>query len=134
MESARKRLRYCEHCSQTVTYLVYKKHKEEFYDSTGKQWMVTHCFAKNALILRWMLKTMKLYPVLLAPRVSMEMAGSLVIVLFALQFINGQNLHPYLSTLGPYLRRWDKVEDSTICKNYGPTTGGIHTCLTPYCP
>jgi len=47
MESARKRLRYCEHCSQAVTYPVYKKHKEEFYDSTSKQWMVTHRSGKK---------------------------------------------------------------------------------------
>lgn len=47
MESTRKRLRYCEHCSQTVTYPVYKKHKEEFYDPTSKQWTITHHSAKK---------------------------------------------------------------------------------------
>ena len=26
----RKRTRYCPHCDEDVTYLVYKKHKEEF--------------------------------------------------------------------------------------------------------
>ena len=28
----RKRTRYCPHCDEDLTYLVYKKHKEEFYD------------------------------------------------------------------------------------------------------
>ena len=40
MEPSRKRMRYCEHCSQTVTYPVYKKHKEEFNDSKNKHWIV----------------------------------------------------------------------------------------------
>lgn len=34
----RKRTRYCPHCDEDVTYLVYKKHKEEFYDLTKKVW------------------------------------------------------------------------------------------------
>ena len=34
----RKRTRYCPHCDEDVTYLVYKKHKEEFYDPIKKVW------------------------------------------------------------------------------------------------
>ena len=32
----RKRTRYCPHCDEDVTHLVYKKHKEEF---TKRAWM-----------------------------------------------------------------------------------------------
>lgn len=42
MEPTRKRMRDCPHCSETVTFSVYKKHKEEFYDKTTKQWTVAH--------------------------------------------------------------------------------------------
>jgi len=34
----RKRTRFCPHC-EDVTHLVYKKHKEEFYDFAKKVWM-----------------------------------------------------------------------------------------------
>ena len=40
MEPSRKRMRYCEHCCQTVTYPVYKKYKEEFYDLKNNHWVV----------------------------------------------------------------------------------------------
>ena len=44
-----KRVRYCQHCCQNVTYRVYKKHQEEFYDVTSKQWIVarTCCSAEG---------------------------------------------------------------------------------------
>ena len=35
----RKRTGYCPHCDEDVTHLVYKKHKEEFYDFTKRVWM-----------------------------------------------------------------------------------------------
>ena len=35
----RKRTRYCPHCDEDVTHLVYKKHKEEFCDFTKRAWM-----------------------------------------------------------------------------------------------
>ena len=35
-------MRYCQHCCQTVTLPVYKKHKEEFYDARSKQWAGAH--------------------------------------------------------------------------------------------
>lgn len=38
----RKRARYCPHCSEIVTYLVYKRHKEEFYDARKKEWTTCH--------------------------------------------------------------------------------------------
>ena len=40
-------MRYCQHCCQNVTYPVYKKHKEEFYDATSKQWVVAHRSAEK---------------------------------------------------------------------------------------
>ena len=47
MEPTRKRMRDCPHCHRTVTYSVYKKHKEEFYDKTSKQWTVAHRSAEE---------------------------------------------------------------------------------------
>jgi len=37
-EGSRKRMRFCEHCGKELTYPVYKKHKEEFYDYHKKEW------------------------------------------------------------------------------------------------
>ena len=42
MKPTRKRMKNCPHCCQTITYSVYKKHKEEFYDVTNKQWTLAH--------------------------------------------------------------------------------------------
>ena len=42
----RKRTRYCPHCDEDVTYLVYKKHKEEFYDPIKKAWRRKSDFEK----------------------------------------------------------------------------------------
>ena len=39
MEPLKKRVRYCQHCCQNLTYPVYKKHKEEYYDAKSKQWV-----------------------------------------------------------------------------------------------
>ena len=39
MSSAlRKRTRFCYHCRESVTYLVYKRHKEEFYNAHVNKW------------------------------------------------------------------------------------------------
>ena len=38
----RKRTRYCPHCNEHVSYLVYKRHKEEFYDIRTKEWNTHH--------------------------------------------------------------------------------------------
>ena len=40
--NARKRTRYCPHCKEHVSYLVYKRHKEEFYDIRTKEWNTRH--------------------------------------------------------------------------------------------
>jgi len=42
----RKRTRHCPHCDQDVTYLVYKKHKEEFYDPIKNVWRCKSDFEK----------------------------------------------------------------------------------------
>ena len=34
----RKRTRYRYHCRESVIYLVYKRHKEEFYDARANKW------------------------------------------------------------------------------------------------
>ena len=39
-DNSRKRMRFCEHCNKEVTYPVYKKHKEEFYDYERKEWKI----------------------------------------------------------------------------------------------
>ena len=36
--SDRKRTRFCHHCKEDVTYLVYKRHRDEFYDARLKKW------------------------------------------------------------------------------------------------
>ena len=36
-----KQTRFCYHCRECVTYLVYKRHKEEFYDARANKWTVT---------------------------------------------------------------------------------------------
>ena len=41
-DCSRKRLRFCEHCGKEVTYPVYKKHKEEFYDYHKKEWKLKY--------------------------------------------------------------------------------------------
>lgn len=41
-EGSRKRMRFCEHCGKEITYPVYKKHKEEFYDHRKKEWKVKY--------------------------------------------------------------------------------------------
>ena len=33
------RKRWCEHCCEALSYPVYKKHKELFYDSNTKTWI-----------------------------------------------------------------------------------------------
>ena len=33
-------MRLCKHCGKYLTYPVYKKHKEEFYNSITKEWIV----------------------------------------------------------------------------------------------
>ena len=38
----RKRTRHCPHCKEYVSYLVYKRHKEEFYDIRAKKWNTCH--------------------------------------------------------------------------------------------
>ena len=39
MEPLKKRVRYCQRCCQNLTYPVYKKHKEQFYDEKNRQWV-----------------------------------------------------------------------------------------------
>ena len=41
-DCSRKRLRFCEHCGKEVTYPVYKKRKEEFYDYHKKEWKLKY--------------------------------------------------------------------------------------------
>lgn len=37
--STTKRTRYCEHCDEELSYPVYKKHKERFYDKVTQTWI-----------------------------------------------------------------------------------------------
>ena len=39
-DCSRKRMRHCKHCGKYITYPVYKKHKEEFYNAVTKEWIV----------------------------------------------------------------------------------------------
>ena len=72
---------------------MYKKHKEEFYDSTSKQWMVTHYSTKKCFDSSLDAEDDEIISCAISSTDNMEMVGSLVIVL---QFINSQNLYPYL--------------------------------------
>ena len=40
--SLRKRTRFCYHCRESVTYLLYKRHKEELYDAHAYKWTTVH--------------------------------------------------------------------------------------------
>ena len=33
-------MRHCKYCGKYLTYPVYKKHKEEFYNPVTKEWIV----------------------------------------------------------------------------------------------
>lgn len=33
------RKRYCQHCREELSYPVYKKHKEQFYDNNTQTWI-----------------------------------------------------------------------------------------------
>lgn len=37
-----RKTRYCPHCREDVTYVVYKRHKGEFYDARKKEWTTSH--------------------------------------------------------------------------------------------
>ena len=39
-QQQRKRTRLCKHCGKYLTYPVYKKHKEGFYNPVTKEWIV----------------------------------------------------------------------------------------------
>ena len=47
MEPLKKRVRYSQHCCQNLTYPVYKKHKEQFYDEKNWQWVQRTAEAKT---------------------------------------------------------------------------------------
>ena len=42
MSSSDRKTRYCPHCREDVTYVVYKRHKGEFYDARTKKWTTSH--------------------------------------------------------------------------------------------
>ena len=42
MSSSDYKTRYCPHCREDVTYVVYKRHKGEFYDAHKKEWTMSH--------------------------------------------------------------------------------------------
>ena len=43
-----KRRKYCDHCSKSVGYSTYYKHREQFFDHVTNQWSVESCAKAGA--------------------------------------------------------------------------------------